>query len=193
MLSQTETRLAGRFPQGPGHQTMETVSEVMAGSDNGRQDHLPSSLVSDSVKKFLCPHAGYGSTMNYSGMGYGSGMYGSSYGGGYSGQLGGGMYGNTMYRGYGGAYGGAGMYGGGMYGGGYGASPYGGGYGMQMGVGMGMGGPPGSQDPNSPFGAPASPPSFWMSLMRVVRPSFFILVLVIFSPFTVFPAIWGRE
>ncbi|MQL73844.1 hypothetical protein Taro_006225 [Colocasia esculenta] len=104
---------------------------------------------------------------------YGSGMYGSY--GGYGGSYGGGMQGNNMYRGYGGSgmYGG-GMYGGGMYGGGMnGGGMYGGGYGGQFGgYGMGMNGPYGNQDPNNPnnpFGAPASPPSFWMSLMRVMH------------------------
>ena len=63
------------------------------------------------------------------------------------------MCGNNMYRGgYGGLYG-SGMYGGGMYNGGY---------------GMSMGGPYGAQDPNNPFGAPPSPPGFWISFLRVV-------------------------
>lgn len=55
------------------------------------------------------------------------------------------------------------MYGGGgMYNTSFGG-PVGGGY------GMGMGGPyGGGQDPNNPFGAPSSPPGFWISLMRVV-------------------------
>ncbi|CAA6657901.1 unnamed protein product [Spirodela intermedia] len=115
---------------------------------------------------------GYGSTMNYNGVGYGSGMYGSSYGG-YSGQMGGGMYGNTMYRG--------GVTAGLM------AVPACMEEGACMAVDMApahmaaaMGcrwewewewawGGPGSQDPNSPFGGPASPPGFWMSLMRVMH------------------------
>lgn len=77
----------------------------------------------------------------------------------------GGMYGNSMYRGgYGGSlYGGSGMYGGGMYNSSLGAPM--GGYGMG---GMGMG-PYGEQDPNNPYGAPPSPPGFWMSFLRVVR------------------------
>ncbi|KAK8688662.1 hypothetical protein V6N13_087415 [Hibiscus sabdariffa] len=105
-------------------------------------------------------YGGYGSGLNYN-SGYGSGMYGSSYGG--VGSYGGGLYGNNMYRGgYGGLYGNSGMYGGGMYGGGLG------GFGGQMGgYGMGMG-PYGEQDPNNPFGAPPSPPGFWMSFLRVI-------------------------
>ncbi|KAG8371624.1 hypothetical protein BUALT_Bualt13G0107600 [Buddleja alternifolia] len=109
-------------------------------------------------------YGGYGSSgLNYN-SGYGSsGMYGSSYGGlggGLGGSYGSGLYGNNMYRGgYGGLYGG-GMYGGGMYNGGMG--------GPMGGYGMGMGGPLGEQDPNNPFGAP-SPPSFWVSLMRVMQ------------------------
>ena len=35
------------------------------------------------------------------------------------------------------------------------------------GYGMG-GGPYGDQDPNDPFGAPPSPPGFWISVLRVV-------------------------
>ncbi|KAK8588497.1 hypothetical protein V6N12_022934 [Hibiscus sabdariffa] len=106
-------------------------------------------------------YGGYGSGLNYN-SGYGSGMYGSSYGG--VGSYGGGLYGNNMYRGgYGGLYGNSGMYGGGMYGGGLG------GFGGQMGgYGMGMG-PYGEQDPNNPFGAPPSPPGFWMSFLRVMQ------------------------
>ncbi|XP_027107380.2 peroxisomal membrane protein 13 isoform X1 [Coffea arabica] len=107
-------------------------------------------------------YGGYGSSLNYN-SGYGSGMYnsygglGGSYGG-VGGSYGSGLYGNNMYRGgYGGLYGG-GMYGGGMYGGGYG-----------MGGMGGMGAPYGDQDPNNPFGAPSSPPSFWVSLMRVMQ------------------------
>lgn len=85
--------------------------------------------------------------MNYN-SGYGSGMIG------YSGGLGG-MYGNNMYRGgYGGLYGSSGMYGSGMYNSGFG--------------GYGMGGPYGAQDPNDPYGAPPSPPGFWISVLRVV-------------------------
>lgn len=107
--------------------------------------------------------AGYGSGLNYN-SGYGAGTYGSY--GGIGGSYGGGMYGNSMYRGgYGGLYGGAG----GMYGGGgmYNSSLGGpmGGYGM----GMGMGGPYGDQDPNNPFGAPSSPPGFWISFLRVMQ------------------------
>lgn len=104
--------------------------------------------------------AGYGSGLNYN-SGYGSGMYGSSYGG-YGGSYGGGLYGNNMYRG---GYGG--LYGGGMYGGGGGM--YNGGFGGPMGgYGTGMG-PYGDQDPNNPYGAPSSPPGFWISFLRVVR------------------------
>nr|GMD28796.1 peroxisomal membrane protein 13 [Ipomoea batatas] len=73
----------------------------------------------------------------------------------------GGLYGNNMYRGgYGGLYGG-GMYGGGLYNSGIG--------GPMGGYGMGMGAPYGEQDPNNPFGAPSSPPGFWISLMRVMQ------------------------
>ncbi|KAI3461766.1 hypothetical protein Pfo_018429 [Paulownia fortunei] len=105
-------------------------------------------------------YGGYGSGLNYN-SGYGSGTYGSY--GGLGGSYGGGLYGNNMYRGgYGGLYGG-GTYGGGMYNGG-------GGFGGPMGgYGMGMGGPFGDQDPNNPYGAPPSPPSFWVSLMRVMQ------------------------
>jgi peroxin-13 len=84
----------------------------------------------------------------------------SSYGGSGSGYGGGGLYGNIMNSGYGGGYGSS-LYGGSdMYGGmgGYG--------GYSMG-GMGMG-PYVNPDPNS-SGPPASPPSFWMSFLRVVR------------------------
>ncbi|XP_022881934.1 peroxisomal membrane protein 13-like isoform X2 [Olea europaea var. sylvestris] len=115
-------------------------------------------------------YGGYGSGLNYN-SGYGTGMYGSSglygssgmYGasGGFGGSYGSGLYGNNMYRGgYGGLYGG-GMNGGGMYNGGFG--------GPMGGYGMGMGGPYGEQDPNNPYGAPSSPPGFWISLMRVMH------------------------
>ncbi|KAH1104902.1 hypothetical protein GYH30_038289 [Glycine max] len=109
-------------------------------------------------------YGGYGSTMNYN-SGYGSGMYGSSYGGlgggMYGSSYGGGMYGNSMYRGgYGGMYGSSGMYGGGMYNSGLG--------GPMGGYGMG-GGPYGEQDPNNPYGAPPSPPGFWISALRVMQ------------------------
>ncbi|CAJ1955503.1 unnamed protein product [Sphenostylis stenocarpa] len=109
-------------------------------------------------------YGGYGSTMNYN-SGYGSGMYGSSYGGlgggMYGSSYGGGMYGNGMYRGgYGGMYGSSGMYGGGMYNSGFGGPM--GGYGM-------AGGPYGDQDPNNPFGGPPSPPGFWISVLRVMQ------------------------
>lgn len=87
-----------------------------------------------------------------------------------------GLYGNNMYRGgYGGLGGVGGMYGGGMYNSSYGMGGMGsygmGGMGMGgmgMGMGMGMGGPYGDDDPNNPFGAPSQPPGFWISLMRVV-------------------------
>ncbi|KAJ9176714.1 hypothetical protein P3X46_011996 [Hevea brasiliensis] len=103
-------------------------------------------------------YGGYGSGLNYN-SGYGSGMYGSSYGG--IGGYGGGLYGNNMYRG---GYGG--LYGGGMYGGG---GTYNGGFGGPMGgYGMGMG-PYGDQDPNNPYGAPSSPPGFWISFLRVMQ------------------------
>eukprot|EP00262_Sarcandra_glabra_P008424 TRINITY_DN2194_c1_g1_i1.p1 TRINITY_DN2194_c1_g1~~TRINITY_DN2194_c1_g1_i1.p1 ORF type:complete len:291 (+),score=59.27 TRINITY_DN2194_c1_g1_i1:410-1282(+) len=112
-------------------------------------------------------YGGYNSGLNYnSNSNYGSGMYGSSYGGGYGGAYGGGLYGNTMNRGYGGLYGGSGMYGGGMGGGMYNngfGGPMGGGY------GMGMGAPYGAEDPNDPFGAPSSPPGFWISFLRVMQ------------------------
>ncbi|XP_031123315.1 peroxisomal membrane protein 13-like isoform X1 [Ipomoea triloba] len=99
---------------------------------------------------------GYGSGLNYN-SGYGTGINGS-YG---MGMYSGGLYGNNMYRGgYGGLYGG-GMYGGGMYNSGIG--------GPMGGYGMGMGAPYGEQDPNNPFGAPSSPPGFWISLMRVMQ------------------------
>ncbi|KAG8642074.1 hypothetical protein MANES_12G057905v8, partial [Manihot esculenta] len=105
-------------------------------------------------------YGGYGSGLNYN-SGYGSGMYGSSYGG-YGGSYGGGLYGNNMYRG---GYGG--LYGGGMYGGGGGM--YNGGFGGPMGgYGTGMG-PYGDQDPNNPYGAPSSPPGFWISFLRVMQ------------------------
>lgn len=91
---------------------------------------------------------------------YGSGMYGSY--GSVGGMYGGGMYGNNMYRGgYGGLYGSSGMYGGGMYNSGFGGS--------MGGYGMGIGGPYGGEDPNNPYGAPPSPPGFWISALRVVR------------------------
>ncbi|OMO62714.1 hypothetical protein CCACVL1_22684 [Corchorus capsularis] len=111
-------------------------------------------------------YGGYGSGLNYN-SGYGTGMYGSSYGG-LGSYGGGGLYGNSMYRGgYGGLYGNSGMYGGGMYGGGYGG--LGGGLGGPMGgYGMGMG-PYGEQDPNNPYGAPSSPPGFWISFLRVMQ------------------------
>ncbi|RDY12664.1 Protein NLP8, partial [Mucuna pruriens] len=97
---------------------------------------------------------GYSSTMNYN-SGYGS------YGGVGGGMYGGGMYGNNMYRGgYGGLYGSSGMYGGGMYNGGFG--------GPMGGYGMG-GGPYGVEDPNNPYGAPPSPPGFWISVLRVMQ------------------------
>ena len=35
------------------------------------------------------------------------------------------------------------------------------------GYGLG-GGPYGAQDPNNPYGAPTSPPGFWISFLRVV-------------------------
>nr|GMC59633.1 peroxisomal membrane protein 13 [Ipomoea batatas]GME14226.1 peroxisomal membrane protein 13 [Ipomoea batatas]GME16890.1 peroxisomal membrane protein 13 [Ipomoea batatas]GME19203.1 peroxisomal membrane protein 13 [Ipomoea batatas] len=99
---------------------------------------------------------GYGSGLNYN-SGYGTGINGS-YG---MGMYSGGLYGNNMYRGgYGGLYGG-GMYGGGLYNSGIG--------GPMGGYGMGMGAPYGEQDPNNPFGAPSSPPGFWISLMRVMQ------------------------
>ncbi|KAF2321992.1 hypothetical protein GH714_005251 [Hevea brasiliensis] len=85
-------------------------------------------------------YGGYNSSLNYH-SGYGLGMY-VSYGG-----LGG-MYGGGMY--------GKGMYGGGMYG------PMGS-------YGMGKRGPYGAQDPNNPYGAPSSPPGFWISLLRVMQ------------------------
>ncbi|GAA0140634.1 primary active transporter [Lithospermum erythrorhizon] len=111
-------------------------------------------------------YGGYGSTMNYNSTGYGTGTYGGSYGG-LGGSYGGGLYGNSMYRGgYGGlSAGSGGMYGGGMYGGGLGGMGGMGGYGM----GMGAGGPYGEQDPNNPFGAPSTPPAFWISLMHVMH------------------------
>ncbi|XP_077241410.1 peroxisomal membrane protein 13-like [Tasmannia lanceolata] len=108
---------------------------------------------------------GYGSGVNYN-SGYGSGMHGSSYGGIGGSYGGGGLYGNNMYnRGYGGQYGSTGLYGGGMYNNGFGGGM--GSYGM--GPGMGMGGPYGDQDPNNPFGAPPSPPGFWISFLRVMQ------------------------
>ncbi|GLT94301.1 hypothetical protein SLE2022_120480 [Rubroshorea leprosula] len=104
-------------------------------------------------------YGGYGSGLNYN-SGFGSGMYGSSSGG--FGSYGGGLYGNSMYRGgYGGLYGNSGLYGGGMYNGGFG--------GPMGGYGMGGMGPYGEQDPNNPFGAPSSPPGFWISLLRVMQ------------------------
>ncbi|XP_050206702.1 peroxisomal membrane protein 13 [Mercurialis annua] len=113
-------------------------------------------------------YGGYNSGLNYN-SGYGSGMLNSSYGGGYGGSYGGGMYGSSMYNrgGYGGGmYGsGGGMYGGGMYGGGLGGPM--GGYGMGGMGGMGPYG--GDQDPNNPYGAPSSPPGFWISFLRVMQ------------------------
>ncbi|XP_041026444.1 peroxisomal membrane protein 13-like [Juglans microcarpa x Juglans regia] len=113
-------------------------------------------------------YGGYGSNVGYN-SGYGSGMYGSGSYGGVGGMYGGGMYGNNMNRGgYGGLYGSSGMYGGGMYNSGFGGSV--GGYGMGMGgYGMGMGGPNGVEDPNNPYGAPPSPPGFWISALRVMQ------------------------
>lgn len=119
-------------------------------------------------------YGGYNSTLNYN-SGYGSGTYGSSYGGvggsyggvggsygGVGGLYGGGMYGNSMYRGgYGGLYGSGMNGGGGMYNSGFG--------GAMGGYGMGMGGPYGVQDPNNPFGEPPSPPGFWISFLRVLQ------------------------
>lgn len=105
---------------------------------------------------------GYNTGMNYN-SGYGTGMYGSSYGGGYGSTYGSGLYGNSMYRGGYGGLAGGGMYGGGMYNSGFGGSM--GGYGMG---GMGMGGF-GDQDPNNPYGAPSSPPGFWVSFMHVMQ------------------------
>ncbi|KAF7802271.1 peroxisomal membrane protein 13 [Senna tora] len=98
-------------------------------------------------------YGGYGSTLNYN-SGYGSGTYGSY--GGLGGMYGGGMYGNSMYNrgGYGGLYGSGGLYGGGMYNSGFGGP---------------MGGPFGGQDPNDPYGAPPSPPGFWISVLRVMQ------------------------
>ncbi|GAB4825583.1 Peroxisomal membrane protein PAS20 [Ancistrocladus abbreviatus] len=102
-------------------------------------------------------YGGYGSGLNYN-PGYSSGMY-NSYGGGAGGMYGGGMYGSSLYRGgYGGPYG-SGMYGGGMYSNGFGG-PMG---------GYGMGGPHGMQDLNNPYGAPPSPPGFWISFLRVME------------------------
>ncbi|KAJ4968496.1 hypothetical protein NE237_015197 [Protea cynaroides] len=107
-------------------------------------------------------YGGYNSGLNYN-SGYGSGSYGSYNGiGGAYGGVSGGLYGNSMYRGgYGGLSGGSGMYGGGMYNGGFG--------GPMGGYGMGMGGPVGDQDPNNPYGAPPSPPGFWISFLRVMQ------------------------
>ncbi|XAR60860.1 hypothetical protein NMG60_11034388 [Bertholletia excelsa] len=104
-------------------------------------------------------YGGYNSGLNQN-SGYGSGMYGSY--GRLGGSFGGGLYGSSMYQGgYGGLYGGSGLYGGGMYNGGLG--------GPMGGYGMGMGGPYGNQDPNNPFGAPSSPPGFWISFLRVME------------------------
>lgn len=47
------------------------------------------------------------------------------------------------------------------------------------GYGMGVGPYGGEQDPNNPYGAPPSPPGFWISVMRVV--SHMILLELIFS------------
>uniref|UniRef100_A0A2K1R7J3 Uncharacterized protein n=1 Tax=Populus trichocarpa TaxID=3694 RepID=A0A2K1R7J3_POPTR len=109
-------------------------------------------------------YGGYNSTLNYN-SGYGSGTYGSSYGGvggsygGVGGLYGGGMYGNSMYRGgYGGLYGSGMNGGGGMYNSGFG--------GAMGGYGMGMGGPYGVQDPNNPFGEPPSPPGFLQGVVN---------------------------
>jgi len=103
--------------------------------------------------------------------------YNSGYGsyGGVGGFGGGGMYGNSMYRGgYGGLYGSSGMYGGGMYNGGVGGGPMGG-------YGLGGGGPYGAEDPNNPYGAPSSPPGFWISFIRVVSNIIFCPTLFFFS------------
>lgn len=124
------------------------------------------------LTSFMCGYCYFCAGYN---NGYGTGMYGNSYGGMYGSSYGGaggysgGMYGNSSYRG---GYGG--MYNGGMYGGGLGGAM--GGYGVGM-------GPCGDQDPNNPFGAPPSPPSFWVSFLRVVRDlsfflSFFLLVVL---------------
>ncbi|KAK6785956.1 hypothetical protein RDI58_014481 [Solanum bulbocastanum] len=111
-------------------------------------------------------YGGINTGMNYN-SGYGTGTYGS-YGGGYgSGSTyGSGLYGNSMYRGGYGGLAGGGMYGGGMYNSGYGGLM--GGYGMGGMGGMGMG-PYGDQDPNNPYGAPPSPPGFWVSFMHVMQ------------------------
>ncbi|KAI6694365.1 hypothetical protein NL676_022075 [Syzygium grande] len=113
-------------------------------------------------------YGGYGSGLNYN-SGYNSGMLGSSlggYGGSYGAgaSYGGGLYGNGMYRGgYGGLYGGSSL------GGGYGGGMYNSGFGGPMGgYGVGMG-PYGNQDPNNPYGAPPSPPGFWISFLRVMQ------------------------
>ncbi|KAH1129726.1 hypothetical protein J1N35_001104, partial [Gossypium stocksii] len=107
----------------------------------------------------------YGSTCE--GRGCGSGMYGLSYGG--LGSYGGGLYGNGMYRGvYGGLYENSGMHSGGMNGGGLG------GFGGPMGgYGMEATGPYGEQDSNNPFGAPPSPPGFWISFLLYGVVNFF--------------------
>lgn len=82
--------------------------------------------------------------------------------GGHGGMYGGGMYGNNMYRGGYGGFHGSGMYGGGIHNGGFGGPM--GSYGM---------GPYGAPDPHNPYGAPSSPPGFWISLLRMVRQIFF--------------------
>ncbi|WRX20550.1 hypothetical protein QQP08_013037 [Theobroma cacao] len=53
------------------------------------------------------------------------------------------------------------MYGGGLY-----DSSVGGPMG---GYGMSMSGPYGARDPNNPYGAPPSPPGFWISVLQVVQ------------------------
>ncbi|KAE8695318.1 Peroxisomal membrane protein 13 [Hibiscus syriacus] len=75
-------------------------------------------------------------------------------------------YGST-YGGYGSALNYNSGYGSGMYGSSY-AGGVGGFGGPMGGYGMGMG-TYGEQDPNIPFGAPPSPPGFWISFLRVMQ------------------------
>ncbi|KAK7259727.1 hypothetical protein RIF29_25340 [Crotalaria pallida] len=131
---------------------------------------------------------GFEFKMNHN-SGHGSGVSGSSYGGG-GGLYGGGMYSNNRYRGgTSRIYGSSGMYGGGMASGGTGGStggygPGGGPHGPQDPNNRNRGCPHECQDPNNPNGGnPQSRPKFWISfqlrMQRVVR--FFRRLSILFD------------